>query len=198
MVPLSTLDYYNQNADTYIAGTINADVTALYSHFEPFLIPGASILDLGCGSGRDSKYFLDKGFNVTAVDGSAEFCKHASEYLGIPVRQLLFEELDYESVFDAVWACASLLHVPKNDLLSVLEKVGRAMKPSGTLYASFKYGTEEREVGGRLFSDFTEGDIPWLTEANQDFTVVESWLSGDVRNERAGEKWLNIIWRKDG
>ena len=195
---MSTLDYYNQNAETYIAGTINADVTALYSHFEPLLKPAASILDLGCGSGRDSKYFLEKGFNVTAVDGSVEFCKRASEYLGVPARQLLFEDLDYESVFDAVWACASLLHVPKDDLLSVLEKVGLAMKPSGILYASFKYGTEERKVGGRLFSDFTEEDIPWLTEANPEFSLVKSWLSGDVRDERAGEKWLNIIWRKDG
>ena len=116
---MSTLDYYNVNADTYFEDTVRADVTSLYSHFEGLIKPGASILDLGCGSGRDSKHFLDAGFTVTAVDGSQELCKRAEMLLAVPVRNLLFQDLDYSEQFDAVWACASLLHVPRHDIQTV-------------------------------------------------------------------------------
>ncbi len=193
---MSTLDYYNHNAETYIANTVAADVSDLYAHFEPLLPAGAAILDLGCGSGRDSRHFIDAGYRVTAVDGSSEFCSRASRYLEMPVRQLLFSELDYDSEFDAVWACASLLHVPRNELHSVLRLVARALKPGGLLYMSFKYGNSERESGGRLFSDYSESDIEWIGSASPYLHYQSHWISGDVRQERNGELWLNLLYRK--
>ncbi len=193
---MSTLDYYNLNAESYISNTVGADVSDLYAHFEPLLQTGASILDLGCGSGRDSRHFLDAGFRVTAIDGSSEFCRLASAYLGMPVRQLLFSELDYEAEFDAVWACASLLHVPRNELYSVLGLVVKALKPGGILYMSFKYGSEQRESGGRLFSDYSERDIEWIGQADPDLIYLSHWISGDVRQDRSGERWLNLLFRK--
>ena len=92
-------------------------------------------IDLGCGSGRDSKYFLEKGYAVIPVDGSAEMCIAASEYLHIPVRQMLFSELKFKNEFDGIWACASLLHVPKTQIRDIMAKVERALKPDGVLYA---------------------------------------------------------------
>lgn len=193
---MSTVDYYNQNAETYTHGTVNADVSNLYSRFEPYLSEHASILDIGCGSGRDSKHFIKAGFRVTAIDGSIEICRQAERLIGQHVRCMLFDEIDYDEAFDGAWACASLLHVPKSEMQSVLQKIYKALKPNGVFYASFKYGDSEREVGGRYFSDFTEKDIPVLTGFLPDMILKEHWISEDVRSDRANEKWLNIIWQK--
>ena len=149
---MSTLQFYNNNAERYAAQTKYIDVSDLYTDFEECLCPGDRILDLGCGSGRDSKYFLERGYDVIAVDGSSEMCRVASEYLGIPVQQKLFSQIEYREEFDGIWACASLLHVPKVQIRDVMEKVSRALKEQGVLYASFKYGDDEKTVDGRLFS----------------------------------------------
>ena len=143
---MSTLQFYNNNAERYAAQTKYIDVSDLYTDFEECLCPGDRILDLGCGSGRDSKYFLERGYDVVPVDGSAEMCRVASEYLGIPVQQKLFSEIEYREEFDGIWACASLLHVPKVQIRDVMEKVSRALKEQGVLYASFKYGDDEKEI----------------------------------------------------
>lgn len=70
-----TITYYNQNAEEYFNKTVNVSMQALYDQFEAYLNPGDKILDLGCGSGRDSKYFLSKGYEVVSVDGSIEMCR---------------------------------------------------------------------------------------------------------------------------
>ena len=69
---------------------------------------------------------------------------------------MLFDQLDYVNEFDGIWACASLLHVSRDDMVNVLCLVKRALKENGTLYLSYKYGTMQREKDGRLFSDYTE------------------------------------------
>lgn len=110
-----TIAYYDRNAERFVESTINADVSELYMPFEKLLSPGAKILDLGCGSGRDSKYFAQRGYDVVAVDPSPAMCDYTRSIVDIPVIQMRAEDLDFYNVFDAVWACASLLHVPKND-----------------------------------------------------------------------------------
>ena len=189
-----TLDFYNRNADAYVAETMPIDMSETYRRFEAHLAPGASILDLGCGSGRDSRHFMEQGFTVTSVDGAEEFCRRASILLGIPVRCLLFQDLDYVCAFDAVWASASLLHVPKSEIGSVMGKVAAALKPNGVFFASFKYGETEREAGGRRYSDYTEKDIPWLTQFDDGLQLLEYWISESSREERAGEQWLNMVF----
>lgn len=189
---MSTLQFYNNNAERYAAQTKYIDVSELYIDFEECLCPGDRILDLGCGSGRDSKYFLERGYDVIAVDGSAEMCRVASEYLGIPVQQKLFSQIEYREEFDGIWACASLLHVPKVQIRDVMEKVSRALKEQGVLYASFKYGDDEKTVDGRLFSLYNETDLEWIS----DLGLIEYWITDDVRTEHVGAKWLNTLWRK--
>lgn len=84
---------------------------------------GPKVLDFGCGSGRDTKYFLESGLQVTAVDGSEEMCRYASEFTGIQVQNMLFQDLDAQNQYDGIWACSSILHLPKSELHMVLSKM---------------------------------------------------------------------------
>lgn len=90
-------------------------------------------------------YFLKSGFDVTATDGSEELCKYASEYTGIQVKQMLFQDLDEVDYYDGIWACSSILHLSKNELRIVMNKMSRALKSGGIIYTSFKYGNFEGE-----------------------------------------------------
>lgn len=192
-----TLDYYNKNAQEFCQSTVNADMSVCYQMFEKYLRRGGKILDLGCGSGRDSKYFLSQGNEVVSVDGSEEICKCASEYLQRPVQCVRFEEMNFSQEFDGVWACASLLHVEKDKLSDVLKRVFLSLKENGILYASFKYGTEEREKGGRYFVDLDEASVQELVEKDGMFQVLECELTGDVRDGRENEMWVNVVGRKE-
>ena len=159
-------------------------------------LPGDKILDLGCGSGRDTKYFLEIGLKVTAVDGSEELCKRASDYLGIPVYHMLFQELDLEDEYNGIWACSSILHLPKDELRTVFYKMVTALKSSGVIYTSFKYGEFEGERNGRYFTDFTIELFREFIKNIPDLKIEEQWITEDVRPGRRDEKWLNLLLRK--
>ncbi len=191
-----TLKYYADNVSKFAADTAAVDFSAAQERFLAFLSPGAAILDFGCGSGRDTKAFLSRGYRVTAVDGSPELCRLASAYTGIPVRQMLFQELDAQDEFDGIWACASVLHVHSQDLPDVFRRMISALKPGGVIYASFKYGTFEGERNGRWFNDQTEEKFAGFQEQFQELTVRDLWVSSDVRPGRGSEKWLNLILGK--
>ena len=152
----TTLDYYNKNAKKFITGTISVDFGIVQNRFLDKLHPGAEILDYGCGSGRDTKYFLEQGCKVTAIDGSQALCKLASEYTGIPVKHMLFRDLDEKEAYDGIWACSSILHVPANELQDIIKKMANALRAHGIIYTSFKYETFEGERNGRYFTDMTE------------------------------------------
>lgn len=189
---MTTIDYYNQNAEAFVQSTLHADMHEHYDRFLPYLPDQARLLDLGCGSGRDTLYFLKQGYSVVPVDGSAEVCKEAETILGVDVRCLRFEDLDYHNEFDGVWACASLLHVPKADIMTVMKKVTEALKPNGVLYASFKYGCGEGFKGERFFNYYKEDFIDSVLP-DAGFICKEFWVSDDVRPDRQEEKWLNLI-----
>ena len=108
-----TLDYYNKNSQLFVTGTVSVDFKQTQDRFLDRLDSGAYILDFGCGSGRDTKYFLNQGYKVDAIDGSVELCRIASEYTGIEVKQMLFQELEEHKKYDGIWACSSILHLPK-------------------------------------------------------------------------------------
>ena len=186
-----TLDYYNQNVTTFIADTISVDLKDTQNKFINAL-PGDKILDLGCGSGRDTKYFLEIGLKVTAVDGSEELCKRASDYLGIPVYHMLFQELDLEDEYNGIWACSSILHLPKDELRTVFYKMVTALKSSGVIYTSFKYGEFEGERNGRYFTDFTIELFNEFIKNIPDLKIEEQWITEDVRPGRRDEKWLYL------
>ena len=193
----NTINYYNQNAENFIANTQNADMHPTQERFLRLLDANTSILDFGCGSGRDTKYFLEKGYQVTATDGSAELCRLASEFTGIKVKEMLFQELDAINQYDGIWACSSILHLPKKELLPVIQKMCEALKDNGIIYTSFKYGDFEGERNGRYFTDFTEKTFREVVEKIPELTIEEHWITSDVRPGRGEEKWLNLILRKN-
>lgn len=192
----TTLKYYNTNAKAFITNTQDADMSAAQNKFLSLLKKGASILDFGCGSGRDTKYFIQKGYEVTATDGSDALCQMASEYTGIKVKKMLFHELGDIGIYDGIWACASILHLPKSELKPVIMKMSNALKDRGIIYTSFKYGCFEGERGGRYYTDFTETDFGAFIADVPTITVEECWITGDVREGRNAERWLNLILRK--
>lgn len=193
----NTLNYYNQNADTFFSGTVSVDFKQTQDKFLHYLGDGTYILDFGCGSGRDTKYFMEAGMKVDAIDGSEEMCRIASEYTGIEVQQMMFQELDARDQYDGIWACASILHLPKNDLKSVLQKMATALKKHGIIYTSFKYGEFEGERNGRYFTDFTIDTFRTFIQDIERLQIKEDWMTGDVRPGRGEERWLNLILQKN-
>ena len=133
-----TIDYYNLNAKKFIENTLNADMHITQDRFLRLLAENRFILDFGCGSGRDTKYFLEKGYRVEATDGSSELCKLASAFTGIEVKEMLFQDLDASGKYEGIWACSSILHLPKQELLPVIRKMCDALKDNGVIYTSFK------------------------------------------------------------
>ena len=192
-----TLNYYNENSKAFIDSTRNVDFSIIQNKFLKCLPQGAKILDFGCGSGRDTKYFLEKGYQVAATDGSAELCRLASSFTGIKVKEMLFQELDEIEVYDGIWACSSILHLPKQELLTVIQKMCNALKDNGVIYTSFKYSNFEGERNGRYFTDFMEDTFREFIKVIPELTVEDQWITLDVRPGRGEEKWLNLILRKN-
>lgn len=191
-----TIDYYNKNANQFMETTSNVDFVMNQNRFLNKISDGAHILDFGCGSGRDTKYFLDKGYKVTAIDGSKELCALASQYTGIDVKQIVFQELKEYGVYDGIWACASILHLPKDELIIVLLKMCQSLKQNGIIYTSFKYGEYEGDRNGRYFIDMTEESFFKLIGYVPELLIEDQWISFDVRTGREDERWLNLMLRK--
>lgn len=192
----NTIQYYNQNAEQFVQGTLSVDFMATQERFLSKLSVDACILDLGCGSGRDTKYFLDQGYNVEAIDGSEELCKLASTYTGIEVKNMLFQDLQEVDKYDAIWAYSSILHLPYAELVGVMKKMVIALKDNGLIYASFKCGTFEGIRNDRYFIDMTEDNLEELLQDVDGLAIEETWVTSDVRPGRGEEKWLNLFLRK--
>lgn len=191
-----TINYYNTNAHNYISGTQDVEFSELQDAFLELIPAGGYILDFDCGSGRDVKYFLDQGFRVDAIDGSEEMVKAATEYAGIPVRQMLFQELAAVETYDGIWACSSILHLDFDQLEAVIRKIRTALKPGGIFYTSFKYGDFSGERNSRFFTDMTEQSFSDLIAKIGGFEIFRMWITSDVRPGREDEKWLNALLRK--
>jgi 2-polyprenyl-3-methyl-5-hydroxy-6-metoxy-1,4-benzoquinol methylase len=192
-VPSTTLTYYNNNAQTFSDSTLNVDMSALYAEFLPLIPKHGHILDAGCGSARDAMYFKQQGFNVSAFDASPALAKLASNYLQQAVEVKTFQLLNCTNKYDGIWCCASLLHVPKNELPEVFLKLQNALKPNGALYVSFKYGTQERVHNGREFTDLNEDGLTALIADHTEFKILKQWQTVDQRPERESEVWLNAL-----
>lgn len=191
-----TINYYDINAKEFVEGTLNVNFKATQDKFINKLPAKGYILDFGCGSGRDTKYFLAKDFNVDAIDGSIELCKIASEYTNIKVRHMYFNELSIVNKYDGIWACSSILHLSLDDLVDVFKRMSKALKDEGIIYTSFKYGDFSGERNGRYFTDMTEDSFAKLIANVENLKVEEQWITADVRPQRGNEKWLNLILRK--
>ena len=192
----NTLGYYNKNSVDFVHSTRDVDFREIQDKFLGLIAPKSLILDFGCGSGRDTKYFLSKGYAVEAWDGSIELCKAASEFTQIDVKNKLFQDLSVYSLYDGIWACSSILHLPLDELILVMTKIESALKNHGILYTSFKYGEFSGERNGRYFTDMTEDIFDSILQRCPHFQIIEIWKTGDVRPGRHAEQWLNILLRK--
>ena len=192
---MKTIDYYNKHAEEFTASTFEVDMESLYQPFLAELLEGARILDVGCGSGRDTLAFKNKGYQVDAIDYSEELVKKASRLTGIPIKLKSFYEVDDYEAYDGIWACASLLHCERTRLKEVIGKLVSALKPNGVLYMSFKYGNGDRQKDGRQFTDLDEVQAKALLGQFDRVQQIQQWITIDQRPERQ-EKWLNLIWKK--
>lgn len=192
----TTLNYYNEKSAQFAGSTVDLEFSDIQDTFLSFLEPDALILDFGCGAGRDSRYFLQKGYRVEAIDGSEEMVRIATETAGIPVRQMLFQELDETDKYDGIFACASILHVPYSELQDIMTRLHKALKTNGILYVSFKYGDFEGYRNGRYFTDLNEERFQALLDTVGGFEIVQQRITADTRPGRKAEQWLNVILRK--
>lgn len=189
----STKDYYELNASSFIEGTINCDMSIQYNLLLKHLNKGDTILDIGFGSARDMLFFKGNGYEVFGIDIASKFVENATN-LGLNVRELSVLDLDYNNEFDGVWACASLLHLNKDEILIALEKLYDALKDNGYMYMSFKLGVFCGERNGRYFTDFTLESFKELLNKTR-FELIETLITNDVRPDRE-ESWLNVVVKK--
>jgi len=190
-----TIDYYEKNAQDFADSTADIEFSEIQDAFLAELKNGASVLDFGCGGGRDTCYFLKKGYKVTALDGSAALCRIAEEKTGIPVIQMDFNDFEELDMYDGIWACSSILHLSRQELKQVLVHMEQALHKGGIIYTSFKYGDFEGMRNGRYFADFTENSFRTFVSEIEQLTVEKLWVTRDARPGRQDEKWLNMILR---
>lgn len=163
--------------------------------FLEFVPEGGSILDLGCGSGRDSSSFIDLGYYVTPMDGSKEMCSLASVHIGEDVLNITFSEMEFEDVFDGVWANASLLHVPSEEMPIILQKIVRSLKTEGVLYMSFRYGDFEGVEGDRYFNHYHTKKLKELISEFKNLELIEIRKTEDVRKDK-DQEWIYGLIKK--
>lgn len=168
-----------------------------YQKFLSRLPKNAKILDAGCGGGRDAKYFIEQGYDITAFDASSEMVTVAAEYTGNPVLQLRLQDMEFNSEFDGVWASRSLLHVPYEETSNVLKKIHTSLKKDGIFYVSYKYGNQKMDVDDRIFYNMDETTIKSYLEGL--FDILEIWKTDDTTIQVApdsSQTWLAVICRK--
>ena len=194
----NTLEYYNKNAKIYYDQTLVGNLQENYNKFLEHLQPNAYILDFGCGSGRDSKYFLDNGYKVKAIDGSIEMCKLASKYINQEVTCMKFEELNDINTYDGIWACSSILHIEKENLSDILIKMINSLKVNGVIYTSFKIGTGYEIKEGKYYNYLTKNEmIQTLNKTSKSVELVDYFetLPSTIRKAE-NTIWGNFIIKK--
>jgi len=167
-----------------------------YRRFEKYLLPESTILDAGCGSGRDSLYFLSHGYNVNAFDASIEMVKLSSKLTGLSVHHAKFEDVNFDVVFNGIWASASLLHVDRGSIMDILQRLTAMLNKGGVLFMSYKYGDKVYQKDDRLFNCYDEGSFSEMLSAIPELTILELYKTADVRDERINEFWLSAIVKK--
>ena len=194
----NTIEYYNKNAETYFEQTVEANLQVVYDEFLSRIPAKSYILDFGCGSGRDSKFFIENGYKVKAIDGSIEMCKLASKYINQDVEYMKFEELDEENVYDGIWACSSIVHVEKEKLAHILNKMIKALKQNGVIFVSFKKGTGYEIKEGKYYNFLVKEEFEKILE-NLNTNVKIICYRENISNSKRpkASEWSNIILQKE-
>ena len=189
-------EYYNANVSGMIEHTLKLDLQPIYEKFEKYLKPGAKLLDVGFGSGRDSLHFDEKGYEVVSIDYAVEVYNRGKILLNTEVLLVDVKDIKYKNEFDAIWASAVFFHFKEDELKDVLKRCYEALLPNGVIYLSFKYGKEELIRHGRFFNDFDESKFKALYNQLEGFELTEMWQTQDARHDHREQFWLNVILTK--
>ena len=193
---MDSIDYYNRYAVPYYEETVDASMEEVMKPFVELLSEeseNAEVLDLGCGSGRDTLLLEEYGFYVTPMDGSEEMCKLAEVNTDKEVLQMTYDEMEFDDVFDGIWACASLIHLTEDEMRKVMKKLVQALKENGVLYFSVHRGDRDGIYHGRYFHDYNRRELQSLMEEYPELEVVDIWTTQDVRSEKSDKLWLNVL-----
>jgi len=193
----NTLNYYNKNAELYFKQTVEADLEENYNRFLSKIAKNSYILDFGCGSGRDSKFFIENGYKVKAIDGSKQMCELARKYINQEVECMDFSELSDEDTYDAIWACSSILHVKEEELPNILAKMVRALKSNGIIYMCFKKGEGYKIVEEKYYNFLTKHELEKILQENAlNIKIIDYFET--ISSTRRPEKviWANFIGQK--
>lgn len=191
------IKYYNNVAETYKAERNElVEFADIYKRFIKYLKPGCKILDFGCGSGRDSLYFKKNGYEVVALDGSPKMCEITRNLCNIEVKEMFFEDFIEKDTYDGIWACASLLHLPREILIKVLSNLVASLKDNGYMYTTFKYGTFEGIRHERYFIDFTPETFRELIELIPKLEIIEEFESDSSIKSQNNKHWINFVLKK--
>ena len=193
-----TSRFYDQRGSDYFSQTIDIDMSAIYRRFLIYLKPGAAILDAGSGSGRDTRAFLSRGYDVEAFDASRTLAALSSQFTGVQTQVLRFQEFRSSKQYDGVWCCAALLHVPRSALEDAMSRLFAALKPGGVMYASFKLGDAERVANdGRRFTDIDADDLTrMIGRITPSVKIAELWQTSGESGSQSGSAWLNVIFQR--
>jgi len=193
-----TLAHYNQRAEEFRAGTrdhdVRQNVDALLRHIEG--APPFTILDFGCGPGRDLKTFSALGHRAIGLDGAERFAQMARADTGCAVWQQDFLQLDLpDAHFDGVFANASLFHVPSRELPRVLRQLHATLKPGGVLFCSNPHGANEEGWSGGRYGAYHDLATWRCRMAEAGFIELEHYYrpAGLPREE---QPWLASVWRR--
>lgn len=189
------MNYYNDNKQEFYEKSIDVNMEPVIEQFLRYIKPEGYILDAGCGVGRDTKVFVEKGYKVNAFDASIEMCKLAHQTSGIKVKHTTFQEFHSNHKYDGIWACASLLHVERRELKQVLLHLDEYLNERGVLYMSFKEGSEDTMKDDRHFTNMTIDTLKALLQKIEQWNIVECWVSSD-RMDRHDVSWVNAIVQK--
>jgi cyclopropane fatty-acyl-phospholipid synthase-like methyltransferase len=192
-----SIQFYEDNAEDFFRRSVDADMAEGWAAFGALVKPGGRVLDAGCGSGRDTLALAKQGFRITPIEASPKLAALASAHTGLPVTVMTFDQVGWRDTFDGIWACASLLHVPRADLPAAMRRLRDALVPGGVWWMSFKYGDEERQASGRHFTDLDEAGARALIDETGGLTLLSMEVTGDARADRAGERWLSVLCRRD-
>ncbi|MGW7677813.1 class I SAM-dependent methyltransferase [Shewanella sp. S23-S33] len=189
-----TIAFYDTNATSYFDSTIALDMEEIYKKVRAYVPNGGSVLDAGCGVGRDTQYFIRKGFKVLSFDASSKMVELCNQYPFSFCEQKNFTDIDYPSTFDLIWACASLLHLKPSEFEAAISRLLSALTSGGHFYFSLKKQIDNTKAAERDFYTYSSDYIHELLVTRYKLVKIEVWESGSILSNN--ETFVNYLYKK--